>query len=232
MHSRHGPCTSAGHLTLLKLALHKAGHLHCNFRTRRARQQTAPQGSDLRCTLGAAPTPQRTQPALLRLALYPRHGACTIGAYLSFQELALHEAGHLHCTFSTCRARQLTARQGSRCMSGATLGPQGPGQHPWDLNCIDTTPLARPALALPTRNWPCTRPATCTAPLALAGQVSHLHRNPAARAACRGLLWVPMDPTSSLGTCAASMPRRLHVQRLPYPPETDLAQTRLLTLHL
>ena len=158
------------------------------------------------------------------------------------------------------------------------MGPQRPGQHPWDVRCIDATTLARVAHPLPTRKGPpilgypwhfkgasaacarrqrlllhviaClgpagTRPAplrralhrchdacTCGAPLthqkrptnfrlplALQGRVSRLHPKAETAAACHSMPWPSRDPASILGTCAASMPRRLHVWRTPYPLE-------------
>ena len=62
----------------------------------------------------------------------------------------------------------------------------------------------------------------CTATLALAGRVSRLQRKPAAGAARRGMPCVPRDLSSTLGTLAASSPRRLQVLHSPYPPETGL----------
>ena len=58
--------------------------------------------------------------------------------------------------------------------------------------------------------------------MALVGHVSHLRRKPEIAAACRRILWTPRDPTSTLWTFAASVPRRLHVRRTPYPPESGL----------
>ena len=62
----------------------------------------------------------------------------------------------------------------------------------------------------------------CTATLALAGRVSRLQSKPAAGAARRGMPCVPRGLSSTLGTLAASSPRRLHVLRSVYPPETGL----------
>ena len=59
-------------------------------------------------------------------------------------------------------------------------------------------------------------------PLAIVGRVSNLCRNAEAAAACRRMLCTPRDPTSTLWSFAASVPRRLHVWRTPYPPKTGL----------
>ena len=110
-----------------KLALHKAGHYHCTFRTCRARPRLAAQGSDLRCTSGLL-RPSGFRPEPLGLALHPRYGACTSGSCLTHQKLAMHKAGHFHWTFSTRRARQRLAPQGNdlRCTSGAAPTPKVP----------------------------------------------------------------------------------------------------------
>ena len=61
-----------------------------------------------------------------------------------------------------------------------------------------------------------------TAPLVLAGRVSHRQRKAAAGAARRGMPRIPRDPTSTLGTLAASIPGRLHVLSSAYPAKTSL----------
>ena len=106
-----------------------------------------------------------TQPAPLGRPLHRCQDTCTCGAGLTHQKLNSHKAEHLQGTLRTCRARQRPAPQSSglRCTSGDALAPQGPGQHLWDVCCIDATTLARVALALPTRNWPSRRPAICKA---------------------------------------------------------------------
>ena len=103
------------------------------------------------------------------------------------------------------------------------MGPQGPGQHPWDVRCIDATTLARVAHPLPTRIWTRWRHTNFRLPLALQGRVSRLHPKAETGAACHSMPWAPRDPASTLGSCAASMPPRLHVWRTPYPPESGLA---------
>ena len=132
----------------------------------RARQPTATQARGWRCTSGASLGPQgpnhhpwnvrsidATTLARVTLALPSRNCPCTRSATW-------------RVPFWSCRACQPTATQASgwRCTSGAALGPQGPDQHPWNVRCLDATTLARVALALPSRNWPCTRSATCTVP--------------------------------------------------------------------
>ena len=213
----------------------------------------------------------------------------------------MQKAKHLQGTFSTCRARRPPALQGSdrRCTSGVAPAPQGQGQLSWDLCCLQAKALARATLALPTRNWPFKRPATCKAPLALAGRESRLRHNAATGAARLGMLRPPGTRPAPLGlavhpgegacTCRACLThqkltfhkagnlqgtfstcrphqspapqgneqrctlaqapasqgpdqhpwdlrciqrRRLHVRRLPYPPETGLAQGRPLARHL
>ena len=57
-------------------------------------------------------------------------------------------------------------------------------------------------------------------------------RKAATGAARRGMLQPPRDQASTPRTCAAPWGRPLHVRRLPYPPETDLAQGRPLARRL
>ena len=68
----------------------------------------------------------------------------------------------------------------------------------------------------------CSLHLNCTAPWALAGRVSRLQPKAVPGAARHGIPRVPRDQFSTLGSPAASSPRRLHVLRSPYPPESGL----------
>ena len=58
LHRCHGAWTCRACLTNQKMALLKSGHLHWTLRSCRARQPTATQSTGVRCTSGAALTPQ------------------------------------------------------------------------------------------------------------------------------------------------------------------------------
>ena len=159
--------------------------------------------------VGGCSDPAGTRPQPLGRALHRCHGACTSGACLTHQKLALQNAGHLDCTLRTSRARQPTAPQGSgwRCTLGVPPTSQGPGQHSLDVRCIGATALSCPALAhLPGLH-----------------KAGHLHctfmskraRQPTATQGSRWRCTSGAAPTGILGTCAASMPRCLQVRRLP-----------------
>ena len=104
-----------------------------------------------------------TADACRRMHWSPRDSASTLGTCAASMPRRLHEwrtpyppetAFQLNGAFNTCRARQPPAPQARhcRCMSADALVPQGLGQHPWNVRCIDATALARVAHLLPTRN--------------------------------------------------------------------------------
>ena len=160
----------------------------------------------------------------------PRYSTSTLGTCAASVPQCLHVRRWSYPPETGLAQGQPTAaeRSGWRCPSGAAPSSQGPDENTWDVRCIDE----RLALALTTRNWLCIRSVTSTASLGQAVRVSQLHRKAATGPGRRGLLGAPMEPTSTLGTCAASVPRRLNVRGWPYPPETGLPQGRPFALHL
>ena len=140
--------------------------------------------------------------------------------------LARH-LSHLQCASATCTARQRLLLHVGEC-SGPTWTRRaslGLTLHPAQGACACGAPFTQQKLALHKTKH-------LHAPLALAGLVSHQHRKAKTAVACRRMLWAPKDAASTLRTCAASSQRRLHVWSTPYPPETGLAQCRLLSRQL
>ena len=124
---------------------------------------------------------------------------------LKLQKLASHKFGHLHGIFGLPGQRQPTATQGSgwRCTSRAGLGPQGPDQHTWNVRCIGATTLGRVTLILLSRNWPCTRSATCTVSLVLQGASAYCNATQRLALHVEGCLRLQ-------GTRSAYLERALH----------------------
>ena len=111
---------------------------------------------------------------------------------------------HLKGASAICARRQRLL-----LLVGGCSGP--PGTRP--------APFGR-SLHLFQGAWTCGAPLTHQKPpyaetvsKALVGRVSHLPPKAEAAAACRRKLSTPRDPTSTLWTFAASVPRRFHVWR-------------------
>ena len=120
---------------------------------------------------------------------------------------------HLKGASVTCTRTQRLLLHVSGCPGppGTRPSPFGRSLHPSPSVCTCRAPITPQKLAFAE-----------TVALALEGHVSHLHPNAEAAAACPRMPWTPSEPTSSLRTFAASVPRRLHVWRTPNPPETRL----------
>ena len=117
-----------------------------------------------------------------------------------------------------------TARQRLALQAGGYFGPPGTRPAPLGLALI-------PAQGACTCGAPQNHKklaSTCTAPLALAGRVSHLRRKAESAAACRKIPCPARDTASTLETCAAFSRRRLHVWRTPLPTENWPSLARYL----
>ena len=124
-----------------------------------------------------------------------------------------HKAGHLQATLRTCRARQPYALQGSGCAARRGM-PWSPRDPP---STLGTCAASKPR-RLHVWRWPYPPETGLAQGRPLAGHHDDCEdRKEAACAARRGMPWTSRDPASTLKTCAASMPRRLHVWRWPYP---------------
>ena len=132
LHPAQGACTCGAPLNPPQTGLAQGRPLAQHFWHLQGASATCTAKQRLLLHVGGCSGPKEPRPAPFGLALHPAQGACTCGAAFTHQKLVLNKAGHLYCTFGTCRACQPPAAQirDCWCMSADALGPQGPGLHP------------------------------------------------------------------------------------------------------
>ena len=154
----------------------------------------------------------------------PRDLASTIGTYAASVSRRLHvwripyppKTGllwHLQGASATCAADQRLLLDVDGCPGppATRSAPLGRVLHRCFRACMCGAPLTLQKAAF-----------SKTVAFALAGRVSHLRHRPEAVAASRRMPWTRRDSASTIGTCAASVLRRLHVWLTPYPLKTGL----------